>query len=127
MNYLLDSCALLWWISGSPNIGPKTIQHLNDSRNRIYVSAASIWEIYIKIFIKKLHVEGDILKTIQTLDFIHLPINFEHGKTAASLPLIHKDPFDRMLVAQASVEGLVLVTSDKVIPQYEVSVHDPRS
>lgn len=127
MNFLLDSCALLWWISGSHNIGPKTIELINNKRNTIHVSAASIWEIYIKISLKKLHVKGDILETIEALDFIHKPINFQHGKIAANLPLIHKDPFDRILVAQALHEGLVLITCDKIIPQYEITVHDPGS
>ena len=127
MKYLLDSCALLWWISGSPVIGPETIQKVNNSSNRIYISSASIWEIYIKVSLGKLHIKGDILETVQTLDFSHLPIHFEHGKTAANLPLIHKDPFDRMLIAQASIDGLVLITSDKIIPKYEITVHDPKS
>ena len=125
MKYLLDTCVLLWWVNGSKNIGQKTISQLNNIENSVYVSAASIWEIAIKVQAGKLYIDTDLNNTLATLDLTPLPINFKHGQLAGSLPMIHKDPFDRMLVAQAFTEGLTFITADKIIPEYGVPTIEP--
>lgn len=125
MRYLLDTCVLLWWVEGSHNIGPATRCKLNDTESFIYVSAASIWEIAIKVRTGKLTIKTDFGNTLKSLDLMPLSINFEHGNLAGSLPMIHKDPFDRILVAQALSERLTLVTADKIIPEYGVTVIEP--
>ena len=125
MRYLLDTCVLLWWVEGSHNIGSTTRSKLNDTNNSIYISSASVWEIAIKTQTSKLTITADLNNTLKSLDLIPLPINFEHGSLAGSLPMIHKDPFDRMLVAQALSEGLTLVTADKILPKYEATTLTP--
>ena len=125
MKYLLDTCVLLWWVNGSKNIGLKTISQLNNTENSVYISAASIWEIAIKVRTGKLCIEADLSSTLAALDLIPLSITFQHGHLAGSLPMIHEDPFDRILVAQAFTEGLTLITADKIIPEYGISTIEP--
>ncbi len=125
MKYLLDTCVLLWWVNGSHHISSEVINRLNDTNNTVYISAASIWEIAIKVRLGKLRIEADLSSTLSSLDLVPLPINFNHAQLAGSLPMIHKDPFDRMMVAQALTEKATLITADKIIPQYGVSILTP--
>lgn len=121
MKLLLDTCVLLWWLNNSDRLGTKIINTINNSNNQAYVSSASIWEIYIKQAAGKLTIDGNLIGTLETLDIKPLPIMLEHGKIAAELPSIHRDPFDRMLIAQASAEKMTIVTADRRIQQYPVS------
>jgi PIN domain nuclease of toxin-antitoxin system len=89
-----------------------------DPNNIIYVSAASIWEISIKNSIGKLETPDDIEEQIRIHRFIPLSLTFAHATKVARLPKLHKDPFDHMLIAQAIVEDLILITRDKEIPKY---------
>ena len=125
MKYLLDTCVLLWWVNGSDKIGPEALHRLNDINNTVYVSAASIWEIAIKVQIGKLRITAELGSTLASLDLLPLPINFDHAQLAGSLPMIHKDPFDRMIVAQALTEKATLVTADTIIPKYDVPTLEP--
>jgi len=123
MNLLLDTHAFLWAIDNSPELSQKARDAIVDGTNIVFVSAATAWEIVIKKAIGKLKVpEGDYLEELKTHRFTPLDITTEHALTVESLPPHHKDPFDRMLVAQAQVENLTLVTRDPRIKAYAVKV-----
>ena len=120
MNLLIDTCTLLWWANGD-ELSPAVSQAMADPDNRVWVSAASIWEIGIKQSLGKLTVRGDLDALIDE-DFEHLPITFAHARRAAQLPRHHRDPFDRMLIAQAETEDLTLATRDRRIRNYDVTM-----
>ena len=119
MNLLLDTCTLLWWVGGDP-VSAEAAEAIANPDNGVWVSAASIWEISIKQSIGKLEVRGDLDAAVDE-DFEPLPINAAHAKLAGRLPHHHRDPFDRMLVAQAQAQGLTLVTRDRDIQKYDAS------
>lgn len=119
---LLDTHALLWWLNGSQQLGKNSIETISNQDNEIFVSAASIWEIAIKKKKGLLEAPGDFDSIITEEGFKHLPISSYHAEQAGELELHHKDPFDRMLVAQAQAEGLILMTNDNEIPKYSVKV-----
>lgn len=117
---LLDTHVLLWWLAGDPRLGPRATEAIADPRNQVYVSAASTWEISIKIALGKLQAPDDMSSIIEDEGFLPLPISLYHGDQAGQLPPLHKDPFDRMLVAQAQTEGLIVITHDDAVMQYPV-------
>ena len=123
---LLDTHALLWWLADDPQLGRKARTLVKDVRNTVMVSAASAWEISIKKAIGKLEAPEGLSNLIEDEGFESLPITFFHGERAGALPLLHRDPFDRMLVAQAQAEGLDVITSDDRIQQYGVQTVDAR-
>ncbi len=88
----------------------------------VYVSAASAWEAAIKIALGKLRIPGSFGQAVQDSQFSKLPVDFDHAAAAGSLPTHHTDPFDRMLIAQAQLEGLAIVTHDRNFGQYDVRV-----
>lgn len=120
MNLLLDTHVLLWWVAGEP-LDPKAGEQIADPANLVCVSAASVWEISIKQALGKLHLAGDI-DAILAEDFEPVPITFDDARLAGSLPEHHRDPFDRMLVAQAQARELVLVSRDSALEPYEVPI-----
>ena len=117
MNLLLDTNVLLWWLSDSPRLS-------GDARGMIaaslvvYVSAATTWEIEIKRALGKLKAPVDLEEALSASHFVPLAITVLHSIAAAKLPRHHDDPFDRMLIAQANVESLTLVTSDRRLENY---------
>jgi len=117
---LLDTQVLLWWLLDDAMLGTKAKGAIADPRNQVYVSAVSTWEISIKRQLGKLQAPEDMSSIIEEERFIPLPISLYHGDQAGQLPELHKDPFDRMLVAQAQAEGLVIITHDEAIAQYAV-------
>lgn len=117
---LLDTHVLLWAFGDHPELGPGVRQAIADSRNDVFVSAVSVWEIAIKRALGKVDFPGDVAATVEAAGFMELAVTFFHAEQAGSLPPHHRDPFDRMLVAQAQAEGLVLVTNDADIPLYGV-------
>lgn len=119
---LLDTHVLLWWLTDDPNLGEKSRALIADGRNQVYVSAASHWEISIKRSLGKLEAPHDMDSIVEDQGFAKLAISAFHGDQAGLLPEHHKDPFDRMLVAQAQAEGLLLMTSDSKIPLYGIRV-----
>ncbi|MDT0596050.1 type II toxin-antitoxin system VapC family toxin [Glaciecola petra] len=119
---LLDTHALLWWLNGNQQLGKNSIETISNQDNDIFVSAASIWEIAIKKKKGLLEAPDDFDSIITEEGFKHLPISSYHAEQAGELELHHKDPFDRMLVAQAQAEGLILMTNDNEIPKYSVKV-----
>lgn len=124
---LLDTHTLLWWLSGDQSLGERARAAIADPRNEVFVSAATGWEIAIERAIGKLGIEDEDLDSIvEDEGFAHLPITFFHGTQAGTLPQHHKDPFDRMLVAQAQAEGLTILTADAEIPKYGVHVLSAR-
>ena len=118
MRLLLDTQLYLWFIVDSPKLSKQardTIARAND----VYVSAASIWEMSIKIALGKLSAdETDLVRAIDASGFVELPILARHAAFVASLPPHHRDPFDRMLIAQAIQEPLRLLTADKTLKRY---------
>lgn len=123
MNLLLDSHAFLWWLAEDPKLSAEARQAVADPSSAVHVSAASVWELSIKAALGRLDLNGaDLVEEIGENAFIELPMTARHAAHAASLPRHHDDPFDRMLIAQARVEGLTVVTRDSVFPAYGVTV-----
>jgi len=123
---LLDTHTFLWWLADSDELGLSSRTLIADSKNEIYVSAVSAWEISIKKNIGKLQAPDGLDNVIEEEGFERLSISFFHGEQAGALANIHRDPFDRMLVAQAQAEGLEVMTADAFIPKYGVKVIDAR-
>ena len=120
MSLLLDTHVVLWWLADDPSLSDEIKTRL-DHEPDVYVSAASIWEVAIKQAIGKLE-PADLPERIRDSGFRELPIGSGHAIAAGRLPLIHRDPFGRMLVAQARCEDLTLVTRDSRCRQYDVAV-----
>lgn len=120
MRLLLDTHVLLWWLADDASLGIKTREIIADGRNEVYVSAATTWEISIKKTVGKLQAPDNIESVVEDERFFKLPISLYHGEIAGLLPLLHRDPFDRMLVAQAQAEGLTIITADDDIGKYGV-------
>jgi PIN domain nuclease of toxin-antitoxin system len=118
---LLDSHIVLWWDAELSKLSDDQREAIADPNNQIFVSAVTVWELGIKRSSGKVVLGESIRLLARRLGFNELPITMEHSELAASLPLHHKDPFDRMLVAQATVEGLTLVTTDDVLRRYGVA------
>jgi len=116
---LLDTHVVLWWLSDDPTLFEE-IKTLIDEEPEAYVSPATLWEVTIKHALGKIKQPADLPERIRDSDFRELPIRFDHAIAAGRLPMIHRDPFDRMLVAQAHCDDLTLVTRDPRIQRYEV-------
>ncbi len=121
MSLLLDTHVVLWWLTDDPTLADDIKTKL-DHEPDVFISPVTIWEVTIKQAIGKLREPADLPERIRDSGFRELPISFEHAIAAGRLPLIHRDPFDRMLVAQARCENLTLVTRDVNMQKYEVSV-----
>lgn len=119
---LLDTHVFLWWLVNDKRLGEKTRKLIQDPKNQIFVSAASTWEISIKRALGKVSAPDDMSSIIDDEGFSALSINTYHGDQAGLLPDIHKDPFDRMLIAQAQSEGMLLVTADEAISKYPLRI-----
>lgn len=110
-----------------PQLGSRCKELVSDSRNQVYVSAATTWEISIKTAMGKLTAPEDMDSIVDDEGFDKLPISLYHGQLAGKLPPLHRDPFDRMLIAQAQAEGLILITADEMINRYNIRTRDPRA
>jgi len=120
VDLLLDTHAFIWWNAQDRRLADVAREAIRDPGNRVIVSAASVWEIAIKRKIGKLSFRHDVLPAITADGFETIDITPGHADAAGSLPLHHADPFDRLLVAQARIEQLVLVTQDRQILPYGV-------
>lgn len=122
MKYLLDTHTFLWWSLEPGKIPKKVLERLKNPRNAMYLSAASSWEAQIKVGLGKLvlleSLEKIIRREITTNGWKALPVTLEHTWKLAELPPLHQDPFDRILIAQALVEGLSIVSKDPVFSAY---------
>lgn len=126
MKLLLDTCCWLWWLDNPSKLGKQQLEAIANRRNQLFLSVASIWEISIKSNNQKLAIPQPLNKLIEQqcpLDGIKiLDIKSIHAIEAGKLKLYHKDPFDRMIITQASIENLTIVTSDSIFEEYGVSV-----
>jgi PIN domain nuclease of toxin-antitoxin system len=121
MRLLLDTHVLLWSVGADPKLKP-ALRDAIEAAEEVFVSAVSIWEIAIKSALGKLVVAGDIESRALDAGCQPLPVTWAHGRDAGRLPLHHHDPFDRLLIAQARVEGLTLVSADRLFSHYDVSL-----
>lgn len=122
MKILLDTHVLVWALSSPEKIKPKVQDLLVDTDNIVFVSIASLWELQIKKSLNKISLPDDFISQLQENGFELLDINYKHIAKLAELPLIHRDPFDRMLVAQTIHEKLSLVTNDLEIMKYNIKI-----
>ena len=122
MILLLDGHALLWALSGSEELRPDSRSALEDPANEVLVSAGTVWEIEIKRVAGRLDAPDDLLHAIEATGFMTLPITAADAERAARLPAHHKDPFDRMLVSQATRLDAFIVSRDSLIAAYDVHV-----
>ncbi len=113
---------LLWWAQDDRRLGGDARAAIADGRSEVFVSAISIWEVEIKRSLGKLSSDEDLPARAHEHGLLSLPVRSEHATQVGRLPPLHRDPFDRMLVAQAQVEGLAIVTSDREISRYPVSI-----
>ncbi|WP_433080356.1 type II toxin-antitoxin system VapC family toxin [Dactylosporangium sp. CA-052675] len=120
MSLLLDTHVVLWWLANDPTL-PDDVKDQLDHEPDVYLSSATVWEVTIKQALGKLQ-PADLPERVRDAGFRPLPITAEHAIVAGRLPLLHRDPFDRMLIAQAQVEGLTLATRDPEIQKYDVSI-----
>lgn len=122
MRVLVDTHVLVWCDQRPVAIAANLMAVLRDSTNEIFVSAASVWEIAIKRSLGKLHFAAPIIGTVARLGFHLLPVSAEHAEYAGGLPRHHNDPFDRLLIAQAELEGMVLGTQDSRMRPYGIAI-----
>lgn len=123
MKILLDTHILLWWLDNNPKLSDEATLLISNSDNDIYVSYVSLWEIQIKIGIGKLQADLKmILEQLPKNNFQELGSHSSHILALSKLPLHHKDPFDRMLIAQAIQQNLTLMTHDKTVSDYDKSI-----
>jgi PIN domain nuclease of toxin-antitoxin system len=122
---LLDTHALLWWLAGDAQLSPAAREAIADESNEVLVSAASAWEVTTKHRLGKLPGAGplavDFAREVRLQGFLPLPITLEHGQVAGALVGAHRDPFDRMLVAQAREEKLALVSNESLFDELGVT------
>lgn len=122
MRLLLDTHALLWWLTDFEKLSSATHDAIAGGEYEVFVSHAAIWEILIKTAKGKLRPPEDIAARCVAENFELLPIALSHIEETAQLPFLHGDPFDRIMVAQARCENLILVSNDRMITQYDVTV-----
>jgi len=123
MEILLDTCSVLWFLNGNEKMPTSARDIILNTENTIYVSIATVWEVAIKLSIEKLDFDGGFdgfIEAIEVEDFTLLEISSKHITEVANLPFIHRDPFDRMLIAQAMTENIPIMTIDSEILKYDI-------
>ena len=127
MKYLLDTHIFIWWITDNPKLSPNIRSVVSDDGNELYLSTASIWEMMIKSKLQKLQLTDDpktfIKEQVKINSINILDVKMEHSLETYELPDIHKDPFDRILIAQAKIEKLTIITTDSYIVEYDVNTY----
>jgi PIN domain nuclease of toxin-antitoxin system len=125
VKYMLDTHAFLWFVLDDRRISAKAKSIIQDSKNEIFFSAASAWEMAIKVNLNRLKIIGNlepfIIEQLSTNNIVPLSITIYHALYTEQLPQIHKDPFDRIIIAQSIVENLQLISTDKDIRKYKVA------
>ena len=122
MRLLLDTHALIWALEGGARLSEMARASIEDGENDILVSAVSAWEIEIKKALGRLEAPDDLLEAVDEMGFTKKDLGFSTARRLQKLPLLHKDPFDRMLIATALEEGVPLVSRDRKIAQYDVKL-----
>ena len=122
MKLLLDTHALLWWLADDARLAEPARAEIADAANTVCVSAASAWELAIKARLGRLSMPDDLGQQLLANSIVPMPVEVRHALAVRLLPDHHRDPFDRLLVAQAKTEGLTIVTADQSIPRYDVPV-----
>lgn len=120
--FLIDTQIFLWWLDDNPKLSDEIKNLLRNPKNEVFLSVISVWEILIKKELKKLKIPSDLNTVIEKCGFDILSIELSHVFGIDKLPFHHKDPFDRMLVSQASEEQMTLISADKKIRKYQISV-----
>lgn len=123
----MDSATLLWWFAGDPRLGDGAREAIEDPSTEAFVSVASAWEISIKHATGKLTLDVPVTEILDAGLMLDLPVVMHDVLSAARLPMHHRDPFDRILVAQALHGGMVIVTPDRALRAYDVPVMDARA
>ena len=118
MKILLDTHLILWWLANSPSLSEQARRLISAPENTVFVSAVSLWEIWLKESLGKLRLPPDFEEKLAADSFESLPLTAAQARQVALLPWHHRDPFDRMLVAQARVEDLILLTADDPVTAY---------
>jgi PIN domain nuclease of toxin-antitoxin system len=118
MNYILDTHILIWWAEDNKLLRPEFKKIISDSTNTIFVSVASVWEVIIKTKLKKIKLQSPIEKIVDKYGFNYLDIKLSHVLGQKKLKDYHKDPFDRILIAQSIAEKMILLTDDKLVRRY---------
>jgi PIN domain nuclease of toxin-antitoxin system len=127
LRLLLDTHALLWWASDDHRLKPPERDAIGSEDSVVWVSASSIWEISIKRTLGRIELgQAELERELERSNFLELPIAWRHAESAGSLPRHHDDPFDRMLIAQAQAEQLVLVSYDPAFRDYDVALAPAR-
>ncbi|MFM9947610.1 MAG: type II toxin-antitoxin system VapC family toxin [Saprospiraceae bacterium] len=126
MTYLIDTQVLIWVLEGNNRLSPKVERLFTNSNNTLWVSIASLWEIAIKISINKLNLTrplSEIIRRLPEMDIAILSIEPQHILEVEKLPLLHRDPFDRIIIAQAIAENFEILSSDEQFSSYPIVVH----
>ena len=118
MKLLLDTHILLWWLNDDPLLSKSLRKLIQDPENTVFISAVALWEIWLKQSLGKLKLPSNFKALLELEEFENLPLTARQAAAVASLPWHHRDPFDRMLVAQAQMERLILVSVDENLPAY---------
>lgn len=122
MRLLLDTHVLLWWLVDAPELSERARNLLSAPENLVFISAASVWEVRIKQALGKIELPKNFAEALEEESFEKLGVTVEHAHAISELPLHHRDPFDRILVAQARCDRLTLVTHDEILKKYDVQV-----
>ena len=122
MRLLLDTHTVVWAVTEPERVAPEALGLIESSENEVFVSVVSPWELAIKLSRRRIELPEVFYETLRDGQFSLLPVTIRHTEAIASLPHHHRDLFDRMLVAQAQIEGLTLITSDREIRRYPVSI-----
>ncbi len=122
MKLLLDTHVALWWLADDDRVGGDAARQLDDASNRVLLSAAVAWEVAIKRSLGKLRAPAELMATLLGAGVQPLPITLEHASAVEALPWHHRDPFDRLLVAQAIVERATIVSHDDRLRSYDVPI-----
>ena len=122
MQLLLDTHVLLWSLTGDHRLGTSAVDTIADGRNVVYVSAVTVLEVVTKQALGKLRAPADLVAAINEVGYRHLPLSLEHADAVSELPDHHRDPFDRMLIAQACTDRLTLMTHDVLMQRYDVQL-----
>ena len=121
MRLLLDTHAFVWWVTDVARLTETARSAIADPGNDVFVSTITGWEVAVKRAKGTMTAPDNLSAMVEEKRFTHLPLTFHHAEQAGKLPMHHRDPFDRFLIAQAQAEGLVLVTRDQHIPRYDIA------